>query len=83
MNFMNIQEGEQVDLPGRGSRPHQVHVFDWDAIRAVNAALAARRPAAMVASKTMMTTTPASCPRKASEPVELGYKHDAQAARVR
>ena len=44
MNFMNIQEGEQVDLPGRGSRPHQVHVFDWDVIRAVNAALAARRP---------------------------------------
>jgi phospholipid-binding lipoprotein MlaA len=27
-------------------------------------ALAARRPAAMVASKTMMTTTPASCPRR-------------------
>ncbi len=44
MNFMSIREGEQVALPGRGSRPNQVHVFDWESIRAVNAALAARRP---------------------------------------
>ncbi len=44
MNFMNIQEGEQIALPGRGSRPNQVHVFDGESIRAVNAALAARRP---------------------------------------
>ncbi len=44
MSFMNVKPGHQVDLPGRGSRPHQVHVFDSDMIDAIDAALAAQRP---------------------------------------
>ena len=44
MNFMNIASGAEVYLPGRGSRPGQVHVFDDDMIDGVDAALAAQRP---------------------------------------
>ena len=44
MSFMNITEGHEVPLPGHGSRPRQVHVFDQDSIQAVDAALAAQRP---------------------------------------
>jgi MoxR-like ATPase len=44
MSFMNIAEGYEVPLPGHGSRPRQVHVFDRDSIQAVDAALAAQRP---------------------------------------
>lgn len=44
MSFMNIAEGYEVSLPGHGSRPSQVHVFDQDSIQAVDAALAAQRP---------------------------------------
>ena len=44
MSFMNITEGYEVILPGHGSRPRQVHVFDQRSIDAVDAALAAQRP---------------------------------------
>ncbi len=44
MTFMNINPGAEVRLPGRGSRPNQVHVFDEDMIDAIDAALAAQRP---------------------------------------
>ena len=44
MTFMNIPPGYEVPLPGRGSRPNQVHVFDADMIDAIDAALAAQRP---------------------------------------
>ncbi len=44
MRFMNINPGAEVRLPGRGSRPNQVHVFDEDMIDAIDAALAAQRP---------------------------------------
>lgn len=44
MSFMNITEGHEIPLPGHGSRPSQVHVFDEGSIQAVDAALAAQRP---------------------------------------
>jgi MoxR-like ATPase len=44
MIFMNIKPGDEMSLPGRGSRPDQVHVFDADMIDAIDAALAAQRP---------------------------------------
>jgi MoxR-like ATPase len=44
VRFMEIDPGYEVRLPGRGSRPDQVHVFDRDAIDAIDAALAAQRP---------------------------------------
>ena len=45
MKFLEIKEGTEVPLSARGSLPEQTHVFDTiDSIRAVNAALAARRP---------------------------------------
>ncbi|MFZ4699461.1 MAG: AAA family ATPase [Candidatus Methylumidiphilus sp.] len=44
MTFMNISPGHEVPLPGRGSRPNQVHVFDAEMIDAIDAALAAQRP---------------------------------------
>jgi len=44
MKFLEIKEGTEVPLSARGSLPEQTHVFDIDSIRAVNAALAARRP---------------------------------------
>jgi MoxR-like ATPase len=44
MNFMNIAPGAEVRLPGRGSRPDQVHVFEAGMIDAIDAALAAQRP---------------------------------------
>jgi len=44
MIFMEIEGGQEVKLPGRGSRPDQVHVFDAETIDAINASLAAQRP---------------------------------------
>ncbi|HRC71512.1 MAG TPA: MoxR family ATPase [Candidatus Competibacter sp.] len=44
MKLLDIKAGATVRLPARGDLPEQTHVFDLDSIRAVNAALAARRP---------------------------------------
>jgi MoxR-like ATPase len=44
VKFLDIKEGTTVRLPARGVLPKQTHVFDIDSIRAINAALAARRP---------------------------------------
>jgi MoxR-like ATPase len=44
MTFMNIPPGHALPLPGRGSRPDQIHVFEADMIDALDAALAAQRP---------------------------------------
>lgn len=44
MKFLEIEAGTIVRLPVRGNLPKQIHVFDADSIRAINAALAARRP---------------------------------------
>jgi MoxR-like ATPase len=42
--YLDVEPGAMVSLPARGTFPAQVHVFEPDAINAVNAALAARRP---------------------------------------
>jgi len=44
MTFMKIAPGHALPLPGRGSRPDQVHVFETDMIDALDTALAAQRP---------------------------------------
>lgn len=44
MKFLEIEAGTTVRLPARGDLPEQTHVFDADSIRAINTALAARRP---------------------------------------
>lgn len=44
MNFLTLKLNEEVLLKSQGELPEQVHLFDDDSIKAVNAALAARRP---------------------------------------
>lgn len=44
MTFMNIPPGHELRLPGSGSRPDQIHVFEADMIDALDTALAAQRP---------------------------------------
>ncbi len=44
MTFLTIQPGHVTQLAGGGDIPEAAHQFDADQIRAVNAALAARRP---------------------------------------
>src|SRR3954469_13233582 len=44
MRFLDVAPGHEVPLAPRGCLPEQVHVFEEEAIQAVNAALAAGRP---------------------------------------
>jgi MoxR-like ATPase len=44
VKFLEIEPNTAIELPVLGGLPEQVHVFDRDSIRAINAALAARRP---------------------------------------
>jgi MoxR-like ATPase len=44
MNFLEIADNEYIKLAGTGDMPKAVHQFEPRQIRAINAALAARRP---------------------------------------
>ncbi len=44
MNFLDIADNEVIELAATGDMPEAVHQFESRQIRAVNAALAARRP---------------------------------------
>lgn len=44
MKYLELQDGERLELPAQGVLPKTVHVFDQASVDAVNAALAARRP---------------------------------------
>jgi len=44
MKFLQVQPGDAIPIPSLGNRPDQCHVFEQDAIDAINAALAAGRP---------------------------------------
>lgn len=44
MEFLNPKPDQPIILCERGGLPEQAHLFDADSVRAINAALAARRP---------------------------------------
>ena len=44
MKFLELSAGTSVSIPSRGALPDAEHVFDNPSIRAINTALAARRP---------------------------------------
>ncbi len=44
MTFLTIQPGHKTPLKQQGNLPERVHVFDQQSIKAINAALAAKRP---------------------------------------
>ncbi len=44
MKYLEIVDGDRLELPAQGALPATVHVFDAESVDAVNAALAAGRP---------------------------------------